>query len=47
VAHILQFAGIQDGKEVIENGVRVSQIGWNEEKMRREVNMESFVLVFD
>lgn len=47
VAHILQISGVQDGKEVVANGVGVLQIGWDEEKMRRDVSMESFVLAFE
>jgi hypothetical protein len=34
VDHIIQLSGIKDGKQVIGNGVGVSQIGWNEEEMR-------------
>jgi hypothetical protein len=47
VAHILQLSAIQDGKEVIANGVGVLQIGWDEEEMRRVVKMESFVLAIE
>ena len=47
VAHILQLSAVQGGKEVVANGVGVLQIGWNEENMRREVTMESFVLAFE
>ena len=47
VAHILQISGVQDGKEVVANGVGILQIGWDEKKMRRQVVMESFVLAFE
>jgi hypothetical protein len=35
---------VRDGKEVVANGLGVLQIRWDEEKMRRKVNMESIVL---
>ncbi|KAE9377320.1 hypothetical protein N431DRAFT_480390 [Stipitochalara longipes BDJ] len=44
VAHIAQFSGVQDGKEIVGNDVAVFQIGWNEKEMRRQVVMESSVL---
>jgi hypothetical protein len=47
VAHILQLSAVRDGKEVVANDVGVWKIGWDEEKMRREVNMESIVLAFE
>jgi hypothetical protein len=42
-----QFSALQDGKEVIVTIVGVLQIGWDEVKMRRQLTMESFLLVVE
>ena len=42
-----QFSALQDGKEVIVTMVGVLQIGWDEVKMRRQLTIESFLLVVE
>ena len=44
MAHVVKLSGLKEGREVMVDIVAVLQIEWDEERERRQVVTESFVL---